>query len=109
MNIADIELPSAFNFYYSSLAQECRLVYKPLAELQVRLRDITITDGYESPLLFESMFLSNYMLTSFNAQNTPLMKLLTGLELLLNKLEEWEKTYASKRLNSVEENITALK
>jgi len=37
------------------------------------------------------------------------MKLLTGLELLLNKLEEWEKTYASKRLNSVEENITALK
>ena len=37
------------------------------------------------------------------------MKLLTGLELLLNKLEEWEKTYASKRLNSVEENINGLK
>jgi midasin (ATPase involved in ribosome maturation) len=49
------------------------------------------------------------MLTSFNALNTPLMKLLTGLDLLLNKLEEWEKTYASKRLNSVETNIVALK
>ena len=84
------------------MPQECRLVYKPLSELQIRLRDITIIDGYESPLLFEALFLSNYILTVFNAQNTPLMKLLTGLELLLEKLGEWENTYASKRLNSVE-------
>jgi midasin (ATPase involved in ribosome maturation) len=53
--------------------------------------------------------LTNYMLTSFNALNTPLMKLLTGLELLLNKLEEWENTYASKRLNSVEYHVTTIK
>ena len=37
------------------------------------------------------------------------MKLLTGLELLLNKLEEWEHTYASKRLNSVADHIIAIK
>jgi len=77
--------------------------------LQIRLRDITIIDGYESPLLYEALFLSNYILTVFNAQNTPLMKLLTGLELLLEKLGEWENTYASKRLNSVDPQITSLK
>jgi hypothetical protein len=37
------------------------------------------------------------------------MKLLTGLELLLEKLAEWENTYASKRLNSVEPQIISLK
>jgi hypothetical protein len=69
----------------------------------MRLRDITVRDGYESPLLNESIFLSNFMLTSFNAESTPLMKVLTCIEFLLQKLEEWENTYASKRLNSVEE------
>jgi hypothetical protein len=67
MNIADIELPGTFNFYHSPLPQECRLVYKPLSELQIRLRDIIVVDGYESPLLFEALFLSNYILTIFNA------------------------------------------
>ena len=37
------------------------------------------------------------------------MKILTTLEFLLSKLEEWENTYASKRLNSVEEQITQIK
>ena len=37
------------------------------------------------------------------------MKLLTTLEFLLSKLEEWESTYASKRLNSVETEIVTLK
>ena len=37
------------------------------------------------------------------------MKLLTSMEFLLSKLEEWETTYASKRLNSVEADINTLK
>ena len=37
------------------------------------------------------------------------MKLLTTIEMLLAKLEEWESTYASKRLNSVETEINSLK
>ena len=37
------------------------------------------------------------------------MKLLTTIEYLLAKLEEWESTYASKRLNSVEDEINQLK
>lgn len=42
------------------------------------------------------------MLTQFSAQITPLMKLLTGMELLLGKLDEWD-AYSSKRLNSCED------
>ena len=68
-----------------------------------------IRDEYESPLLNESMFLANYVITCFNADQTPLMKLLTTIEYLLGKLEEWEHTYASKRLNSVETEINSLK
>lgn len=75
----------------------------------MRLRDIVIHDEYESPLLNESMFLTNYMLTCFNAQSTPLMKVLMSIEFLLTKLEEWENTYASKRLNSVEAEINVIK
>ena len=37
------------------------------------------------------------------------MKLLTSMEFLLTKLEEWETTYASRRLNSVEAEINTLK
>lgn len=33
------------------------------------------------------------------------MKVLTSIEFLLTKLEDWENTYASKRLNSVENEI----
>ena len=75
----------------------------------MRLRDITIRDCYESPLLNEAIFLSNYMLTCFNIEITPLMKVLTSIEFLLTKLEDWENTYASKRLNSVETEINQFK
>lgn len=109
MNIADVNLNSSFNFYHSPLAGECKLIYQPLMQLQIRLRDITVRDEYESPLLNESLFLANFILTCFNAESTPLMKVLTSLEFLLSKLDEWEKTYASKRLNSVQENIDAIK
>jgi midasin (ATPase involved in ribosome maturation) len=37
------------------------------------------------------------------------MKILMSIEFLLSKLEEWENTYASKRLNSVETEINTLK
>jgi midasin len=42
-------------------------------------------------------------------KQAPLMKVLTGLELILNKLEEWE-VYASKRIgNSCEEEMNTIK
>jgi len=75
----------------------------------MRLRDVTVRDGYESPLINDALFLSNYMLSCFNVEATPIMKILTCLEFLLSKLDEWENTYASKRLNSVQTEIDALK
>lgn len=109
MNISDVNLDKSFNFYHGVNAAECKLVYEPVQNLLIRLRDIVIRDEYESPLLNESMFLANYIITCFNAEQTPLMKLLTTIEYLLAKLEEWESTYASKRLNSVESEINSLK
>lgn len=109
MNISDVQLSTSFNFYHTPLPHECKLIYQPLVQLQMRLRDIIIRDGYESPLLNESLFLANYMLSCFNVEVTPLMKILTCMDFLLSKLEEWEGTYASKRLNSVETEINSLK
>lgn len=109
MNVAEVELDRSYNFYHDAFPEEARTVYEPIQNLLIRLRDIVIRDEYESPLLNESMFLANYIITCFNSEGTPLMKLLTSMEFLLTKLEEWENTYASKRLNSVEAEINTLK
>lgn len=106
MNIADIRLPTTYNFYHDSIPQEARLIFQPLAKLQVRVRDISVE--YESPILNDVLFLCNYMMTTFNTKSTPLMKMLTGMELLLEKLDEWQ-AYASKKLNSCHEEIMTLK
>ena len=97
MNISDVKLSKSFNFYHDSHPSEARLVYDPLQKLLQRIK--YILSEWESPILNDAVFLANYILTTFNLNNTPLMKLLTGLELILNKLDEWE-IYASKNLNS---------
>lgn len=49
------------------------------------------------------------MLVTFSLETTPLMKVLTGLEIILNKIEEWE-DYASKTVgNSCESEALLLK
>jgi hypothetical protein len=87
MNIADLQLPAAYNFYHDAIPTEARLIFQPIAQLQERVRDIL--SEYESPILNDVLFLSNYIMTTFNTKSTPLMKMLTGMELLLDKLEEW--------------------
>ena len=109
MDISEVELTASYNFYHDAYPEEARAVYEPMQNLLIRLRDIVVRDEYESPLLNESIFLANYIISCFSAQVTPLMKLLTSMEFLLSKLEEWESTYASKRLNSVETEINTLK
>lgn len=109
MNISEVALTRSYNFYHDAYPEEARLVYEPMLNLLIRLRDIVIRDEYESPLLSESIFLANYVITCFNCEQTPLMKLLTSSEFLLTKLEEWENVYASKRLNSVETEINTIK
>ena len=59
-------------------------------------------------MINEALFLSNYMMVTFNTSTTPLQKMLTGMELLLEKLDEWE-SYASKKLNSCQDEIKCLK
>ena len=106
MNISEIELPSNYNFYHDPIPQEARLIFSPLSSIHQRLK--TIMSEYESPLLNEVLFISNYMMVSFNTKTTPLMKMLTGMELLLEKMDEWE-AYASKRLNSCQDEVMTLK
>lgn len=106
MNISSVELPKTYNFYVDPNPTEARLFYQPLADLQHRVRDIL--KEYESPILNDLLFLTNYMLISFNTQKTPLMKMLTGMELLLEKLDEWD-AYSSKRLNSCHEQTQSIK
>ena len=74
--------------------------------MQCRVRDIL--QEYESPILNDLIFLTNYMLTTFNTQTTPLMKLLTGMELLLEKLGEWD-SYSSRKLNSCHDETQHIK
>lgn len=106
MNVSEVRLASEYNFYHDPLPQEARLVYEPLSKLIQRIEKIL--SEYDTPILQDAIFLANYMLTSFSPKTAPLMKLLTGLELLLNKLEEWE-VYASRSLNSCDPEMTLLK
>jgi midasin len=106
MNVSDVRLSSTYNFYHDPLSHEARLVFEPLSK--IIKRSDTILLEYESPILQDAIFLANYMLTNFSPKTAPLMKLLTGLELLLNKLEEWE-VYASKSLNSCYNEMTLIK
>jgi midasin len=106
MNISELNLPSTYNFYHDPIATEARLLFNPLSKIQERVRDILME--YESPLLNDILFMCNYMLVTFNTKTTPLMKLLTGMELLLEKMDEWEQ-YASKRLNSCQDEVNTIK
>ena len=106
MNVSEVRLSPTYNFYHDALPHEARLVHDPLSKLIIRI-DFIMQD-FESPILQDAIFLANYMLTSFSAKTTPLMKLLTGLELLLNKLDEWE-VYASKSINSCTNEMTLIK
>jgi len=101
-----VRLTSEYNFYHDPLPQEARLIYEPLSRLIQRLD--WIMSEFESPILQDATFLANYILVSFSPKDVPLMKLLTGLELLLNKLAEWE-VYASRSLNSCDAEMTLLK
>ena len=106
MNVSDVKLSPSYNFYHDPLPQEGRLVYDPLMKLLMRVNKVL--EEFETPILNDVMFLVNYMLTTVYPHETPLMKILTGLELVLNKLEEWE-IYACKSINSCDNEMTLLK
>ena len=106
MNVADVKLQETYNFYHDPLPHEVRLVYDPIMKLMIRIKNILA--DWESPILNDALFLCNFIITDCKPKRTPVMKILTGLELILNKLEEWE-VYASKSLNSTDHEMTLLK
>eukprot|EP00347_Sterkiella_histriomuscorum_P024492 403330924 len=106
MNVSDVKLSDSYNFYHDPLPQEVRLVYDPLMKLMLRIR--AILKEYESPILNDALFICNLIITECRPKYTPVMKILTGLEMILNKLEEWE-IYASKSHNSTTNEMTLFK
>ena len=68
MNISEVTLTRSYNFYHDAYPEEARLVYEPMQDLLIRLRDIVVHDEYESPLLNESIFLANYIITCYNSE-----------------------------------------
>lgn len=61
----------------------------------------------ENPSLQDTIVYINHLL-EMDIMKTPLMKFLTGFELILLKLQEWE-LIASKRINSVEKELLPIK
>ena len=106
LNISDLVLPASFNFYHDPLPTELRLLYDPILRLMIKIHNII--QQWESPILNDGLFLCNYLLTECRPRHTPLMKALTGLELILQKLGEWE-VYASKQFNSCEAEMLLIK
>jgi hypothetical protein len=68
-----------------------------LISLIKKVKDIL--KDYESPILNDVLVYSNYIITKFIIKKTPLMKVLTGIELIINKVKEWE-IYASRTMNN---------
>jgi midasin len=95
--VTEVKLNEAYNFYHDSLSQEAKVFYQPMKILLDRV--MALVEEWPSPILNDLAFMANYMLTQFT-QDTPLMKILTGMEILLGKIDEWE-AYASKNLNSL--------
>jgi midasin (ATPase involved in ribosome maturation) len=106
MNVAEVRLPDSYNFYHDPMPSETRLVYDPMLRLMIKIQRVIAE--WESPILNDALFLCNYLITECRPRVTPVMKVLTGLELILNKLEEWE-IYASKSINSCEAEMLLIK
>eukprot|EP01114_Cavostelium_apophysatum_P009739 TRINITY_DN2299_c0_g1_i7.p2 TRINITY_DN2299_c0_g1~~TRINITY_DN2299_c0_g1_i7.p2 ORF type:complete len:2267 (+),score=877.38 TRINITY_DN2299_c0_g1_i7:9332-16132(+) len=85
------------NFYTDPNPSEALVLLKPLQEIIPRAREImTAIEQPEHPILQAIIKICDRIL-NFSV-NSPLMRLLTGLEILLVKGLEWEK-YASRALS----------
>ena len=87
-----------YNFYLDANYMECKLIYKPLMILLERIR-ILLQEYQNNPILQQIAIIS-YKILQFNIWTTPVIKFLTGLDLLIAKGEEWEQM-AAKNINSI--------
>jgi len=87
--------------YHEPNILEYRKLERPLTLLMLRLRQL-LNQFAQHPILMQLLQLAHRVLNL--SSNTPLMKLLTGLELLLKKAEEWE-SYAARHVSLKKELV----
>ena len=75
------------NVYTDSNVAEVRLVRQPLHDLCARLREL-LQRWEDHPILSRMLHLSELVLNL--PSQTPVMKVLTGIEILLHKAQEWQ-------------------
>jgi hypothetical protein len=106
LQVSRKDFPENYNFYEDPYFTEIKLVYAPMIKIIHRCL-VLLEDWGDHPILVDVVTYCNKIL-SFHCYRTPLVKVLTGLELILQKLEEYMKI-ASKRLNSVMDQIHTCK
>ena len=94
--------PNTFNFYHDANPEESKILYIPLNNIIYKCQQYLVQ--FENhPVLVTIVFICNSLL-SLDITMTPLSKMLSGLDILLNKLHEWE-IYSSKKINSMQNEI----
>ena len=83
------------NVYQDGIVGEANLLQRPLAELITRLDDL-LRQFPEQPILEQLMMLAKRV--EDTPVGSPLMRFMTGLELLVQKAHEWEK-YAARHVS----------
>ena len=94
-----------FNFYKSSSPSNSIMLYYPINILISKCKDY-LNKFTEHPILNNILFICNSIL-SLDISETPLSKILSILDVLINSIHEWE-TYASKSINSLGNELNLL-
>ena len=90
-----ISKPNIHNIYKDSMIEEVKHIWKPMEEFSLKILEY-LQEWPENPLLIALLKIVNRIVTF--PITTPLIQIVTGLEILLKKGYEWE-GYASKRVS----------
>lgn len=105
LQVSSKDLPGNYNFYEDPNFSEIKLVYAPMIKIIHRCL-ILLEDWGDHPILVDTIAYWNKVL-SLHWYLAPLQKVLTGLELILGKLQEYQKI--AWKLNTVQDHINTLK
>ena len=105
LQVSSKDLPENYNFYEDPNFSEIKLVYAPMIKIIHRCL-VLLEDWGDHPILVDAIAYCNKVL-SFHWYLAPLQKVLTGLELILGKLQEYQKIAC--KLNTVQDHINTVK
>jgi hypothetical protein len=105
LNVTSKDFPENYNFYEDPYFNEIKLVYSPMIKIIHRCL-VLLEDWGDHPVLVDTITYCNKIL-SFHCYQTPLQKVMTGLELILQKLQEYLKIAC--KLNTVIDQIQLVK